>query len=77
MTLSGRTTFRAASPESLAQEGEDPLGVQLQEAGLVGAGGMEDEVPEAQLDIGPDALDLLLDDRRRRPRRDSNSSSSS
>ena len=39
---------------------QDLLGVELEEARLVGAGGVEDEVGEAEIDIGPDLRQLLL-----------------
>src|SRR5947209_7029574 len=47
-------------PKCLAQQRHDALGVELQKARLVGAGGVEDEVTEAQFDIGADLGDLLL-----------------
>src|ERR1700716_2165024 len=49
-----------ALSEGLAQAGEDLLGVEFEEARLVGAGGVKDEVTEAELDIKADALDLLI-----------------
>src|SRR6266571_4947328 len=36
------------------------FGVKLQKARLVGAGGVKDEIAEAQFDIVSDALDLLV-----------------
>src|SRR4051794_11809105 len=48
------------SPERLAQPRQDLLGVELQETRLIRAGGVEDEVAEAEFDIGPDFLDLLV-----------------
>src|SRR5437868_2729531 len=47
-------------PEGLAQAGQHLLGVKFEEARLVGAGGVKDEVTEAELDIKADALDLLV-----------------
>src|SRR5262245_39731954 len=41
-------------PELGAQERQYLLGIELQETRLVGAGSMNDQVGEAELDIGPD-----------------------
>ena len=40
--------------------GSTSLAIEAQEALLVRAGRMEDEMPEAELDIGPDLLDVLV-----------------
>src|SRR5207302_1357399 len=52
--------LRFTSPKRLSEAGEDLLGVELQEARLVGARGVEDEVTETETDIEADALDLLV-----------------
>src|SRR6516225_5693213 len=48
------------SPELGAQQRQHLFGVKPQEAGLIGAGSVEHEVGEAELDIGPDLRQLLL-----------------
>src|SRR6266851_3500754 len=50
----------AASPEFRSQQRQNALGVELKETGLVGAGSVEDEMGEAELDIRADLRKLLL-----------------
>jgi hypothetical protein len=49
-----------ASTEGLAQAQRHTLGGEFEKANLVRFRRMEDQVPEAHLHIGPDALDLLV-----------------
>src|SRR3954470_17085814 len=61
----GRGSVRRAaaisnSPERLAQARQDLLGIEFQEPPLIRAGGVEDEMAEAEFDVGPDLLDLLV-----------------
>src|SRR6478672_5585985 len=47
-------------PESFAKAGQDLFGIELEEAGLVITGGVEDQVCEAKLYVRTDLFDVFF-----------------